>query len=114
MIRAKGGELVQVTVLDKARHSGAKTVCRCLFCRQDWASVEEMLIAHDEKVMARQQEKHVWFWWSNDTCDPQLLNTRVAEITARMGIVPETIPPEALKTIRDQIPKVLGALSDEL
>jgi hypothetical protein len=92
-----------VVVGNKDDYPQAKTTVRCLHCRGEWATTEEMLAAHPEhRVMEQREESHPWAWFSADPSAPPQKPAK--------GMSEEQLA--QLKAANDAIPPI-GLLSDE-
>lgn len=93
----RGGEVMQFTVRDmRAEHADAKRFCYCLTCGEAHKDERAMRMAHpSQAIMERQQEAHVWCWWSDDPITEAVANP-----------ISPTLPPTVVDT-------VVGLLSDE-
>lgn len=70
VIKNSDGVVRQFKVRDKSRHPTAKCVAVCLHCNQKFQTVEDLIADHpDEAILRKQQEKHVYVFWSEDPVD---------------------------------------------
>lgn len=71
IIKGPDGKNRSFTVKEKMRHSRAKMVCVCLLCKKTWPDEAELIAAHPETTtMRKQEEAHVYAWWSEDAIVP--------------------------------------------
>lgn len=81
LVKGVDGRTRSFIVRDMDAFPKAKTIARCLFCRKDWPTAEEMVEAHPSyAVMLKQNEPHVIVLWSDDpieTPDPNQKNAKV-------------------------------------
>jgi hypothetical protein len=105
MIKIKGVR-TQIMVSDKSQFGYADTMCRCLQCNRDWATEQEMRAEHDESSLHKEQERHVWFFWSNTDADNYAITARAAEVAMRN-------PGMTIDDAKLLVPSNVGALSDE-
>jgi len=67
MVKGKDGVGRYFDTADRSRFPKAKTVCRCLTCNKDFPTEDALIEAHpSEAVLVRQNEKHVYGFWSDD------------------------------------------------
>ena len=69
-IKLADGIVRSYKVKDKTRHPKVKCVALCLGCNKKHATLEELIADHpDEVILRRQEEKHVYAFWSDDPID---------------------------------------------
>ena len=99
VIKGPDGVARSCTVREKIRFSKVATTCVCLSCKKTFETEEELIEAHpDTQVMRKQEESHVYAWWS---VDPVV-----------KAVEPETKDPKAKAPPIDW-GKIVGLLSDE-
>lgn len=70
VLRTPDGIERQYKVKNANRFPKANTVAICFFCKKQHATIEDLVADHpDEKVMRKQQERHVFALWSDDPLD---------------------------------------------
>lgn len=98
-----GKKQQSVEVGDKTRHPGAKFVCRCITCKEDFADEAALLKGHPPiKEMIESESVHVWAFFSESP-------------TEEREEAPKGATPEQRKEIDDRnaaLPRV-GLVSDE-
>jgi hypothetical protein len=72
MVKLADGSKIYVEVLDRSRHRKAKCCARCLTCGVEFPTSDELIEAHpEEDIMARNNEQHIWGFYSSDLKDPK-------------------------------------------
>lgn len=67
MVKGPDGKKRYYVVVDKSRHLSLNAVCVCFECKQTWSTEEELKAAHpEEREMRKNEEKHVYGWWSEE------------------------------------------------
>jgi hypothetical protein len=109
VVRCPDKVIRQYKVRDKRLHPYAKTVAICLFCKEQWPTEQELLAAHPEtNIMVKQEEPHVWGYWSDDPVNPPDKTEEKPEAKAKK---PEANGKADEKKFDPS--NVLGFLSDE-
>ena len=96
LVKGKDGKTRSFIVREYSQYKDAKTIARCLFCRRDWPTAEELVNEHPgHNVMQKASEPHVIVLWSDDPLE-----------------APDPNQPKD-KSAKVDPSKVVGFLSDE-
>ena len=76
LVKGKDGKTRSFIVREYSQHKDAKVIARCLLCRKDWDTAEQLVAEHPaHTVMVKQGEPHVYVLWSNDPLEAPDPNT---------------------------------------
>lgn len=72
-VKGPDGQIRCFQVRDKSRLSeSTKLTAVCLKCNKTYKSVDDLLRTHpSEQVMRKQEETHLYGWWSDDIADKE-------------------------------------------
>lgn len=109
-IKNPDGVVRQFKVRDKSRYPKAECVVVCLKCNKEFLSVEELIADHaDERILKKQQEKHVYVFWSED---PIEASTSLKSEIVDGKMVASAVMKDIKKGKKEEFsPRVLGLLS---
>jgi hypothetical protein len=66
-VKGADGRVRNFVVREYSQYPKAKVIARCLYCRKDWPTADELFEAHPgHNVMLKQGEAHVIALWSED------------------------------------------------
>ena len=71
LVKGKDGKTRSFIVREYSQYKDAKVIARCLYCRKDWDTAEQLVADHPAHgIMVKQSEPHVYVLWSNDPIEP--------------------------------------------